>query len=210
MKVLFLASSALVVASVSAVCDFDLNWQGTTRDQCISWGCYWVESVGGVPAQCEKGGMRECCTMTSFLGETLCKEVSWESEYWQGRANCTWHATADPYCKWDGPPEQLCETQSSQEACTNLDSVCAWLITIPSSKFGGCYDSRRANSTVTFDLACRDYGKHNSSSDPTCANVEMHDQAGVHLCKYNAVQKGWEPVGCTCGNDDTSPFGCLW
>jgi hypothetical protein len=257
MKVLFLASSALVIASVSAVCDFDKH--GSTREQCISSGCYWVESTDA--AQCQRMDPKWGCYV-AFGNETLCEGMAWESEYWQGRLNCTWSVLRVAPCAWDGPvaptpafvtvdgtvPCSLlrtgcgsearpfgssqqgglpvraalpavthsvrqhvtppptvasCQTQRSQQDCTNFDSACAWL-TIQSSTFGGCLDSRIYSNY--FETACELDGKHLSSSDPTCANVEMHDQAGVHVCKYNAG------LGCTCGSDRHQPpqHGCTW
>jgi hypothetical protein len=208
MKVLFLASSALVVASVSAACDYHV---GSTREQCISSGCYWFEPPTTGVAPCQ--GMPLCVLAAG--NETLCEGMAWESEYSQGRLNCTWSVTASgTSCAWDGPvaptpapvtpPPTVatCKTQRSQQDCANFDSACAWL-TIQSSTFGGCYDSR--TDSIFLELACGLDGKHPTNSN-LCANVEMHDQAGVHVCKYNAQ------IGCTCGADRQQPpqHGCTW
>jgi hypothetical protein len=204
MKVLFLASSALVVASASAACDYHV---GSTREQCISSGCYW-----------DTTGVATCTFMPLCVlagNETSCEGMAWESEYWQGRLNCTWSVTASgTSCAWDGPvaptpapvtaPPTVatCKTQGSQQDCTNFDSACAWL-TIQSSKFGGCYDSRTDSNFL--ELACGLNGK-GKDSNLCAANVEMHDQAGVHVCKYDAQ------TGCTCGADRHQPpqHGCTW
>jgi hypothetical protein len=106
------------------------------------------------------------------------------------------------------PTVASCATQFSQQDCTSFDSACAWLtIQQQTHLFGQCYgyDLREMQDHM-FETACKDYGKHLSSSDPTCPNVEMHDQAGVHVCKYDAQ------LGCTCGADRQWPpqHGCTW